>query len=194
MGRLVLQMMITVDGMVSGPDGNLDWIALDPGIMQDHLERLEEAAVVVLGGASYPGMREVWAAIAKNEESDAASRAIGLAMNKTPIISYGQEDKPTSGNDEVRVVKNDKELVKALTQLKKETNGTLVSYGGVRFGQSLIRLDLVDEIHLDVCPVILGKGQMLFTDLTHGTQLRLLKSTTYKSGATEMHYEVVRDI
>ena len=29
MGRLVLQMMISVDGMVSGPKGELDWIALD---------------------------------------------------------------------------------------------------------------------------------------------------------------------
>ena len=192
MGRLILQMMITVDGMVSGPDGNLDWIANDPGISQDHLERLEQASAVVLGGASYPSMRDAWAALANEKDAGSDMNGIGEAMNKTPIISFGHEDKPATGDDEVRVVKNDQELVDGVQRLKEETDGTLVSYGGVRFAQSLIRLDLVDEIHLDVCPVILGKGQPLFTDLTHDTQLRLIKSTTHDSGATEMHYETVR--
>jgi len=185
-------MMITVDGMVSGPDGNLDWIALDPGIMQDHLERLEQASAVVLGGASYPGMREVWAATAEDENADEASRAIGRAMNHTPIISYGQEDKPTDGDDKVQVIKSDEELVEAIKRLKEETDGTLVSYGGVRFARSLVRLGLIDELHLDVCPIILGKGQPLFTDLTQTTKLHLVKSVTHESGATEMHYEVVK--
>ncbi len=193
MGRLILQMMITVDGIVSGSDGNLDWITFDPGVMQDHLERLEKASVVVLGGASYPGMREVWAAMAKDKNSDDATRAIGNAMNKTPIISYGQEDKPVSGADEVRVVKSDEELVEDIKRLKKETEGTLVSYGGVRFARSLVRLNLIDELHLDVCPIILGKGQPLFTDLTQTTKLHLVKSVTHDSGTAEMHYEVVRD-
>ena len=193
MGRIILQMMISVDGMVSGPDGELDWIANDPGISQDHLERLEQASVVVLGRDSYPGMRDVWAGIAADKNAEADMRAIGKAMNETPMVIYGHEDKPTSGNDEVRVIKNDQELLEDLQRLKRETNGTLVSYGGIHFARSLVRLDLVDEIHLDVCPVILGKGQPLFTELTHGTQLRLIKSVTHDSGATEMHYEVVRD-
>ncbi|HEX6461917.1 MAG TPA: dihydrofolate reductase family protein [Candidatus Saccharimonadales bacterium] len=193
MGRLILQLMITVDGKVSGPKGELDWIANDQGIFQDHLARLEQASVVVLGGASYPGMRDAWAMIAEDENADEASKAIGRAMNKTPMVIYSHEDKPAKGDDKIRVIKDDQALVEDVQRLKKETDGTLVSYGGVRFARSLVRLDLVDEIHLDVCPVILGEGQLLFTELTHGTKLRLLKSTTHDSGATEMHYEVVKD-
>jgi len=193
MGRLTLQMMMTLDGMVSGPKGELDWIADDPGIVQDHLERLEQASVVVLGGASYPGMREVWATFADDENTKPDMRAIGRAMNKTPMVIYSHEDKPANGDDQIRVIKNDEELVKDVQRLKQETDGTLVSYGGVRFARSLVRLDLVDEIHLDICPIILGKGEPLFTDLTHGTQLRLIKSVIHESGAAEMHYEVVRN-
>jgi dihydrofolate reductase len=55
-----------------------------------------------------------------------------------------------------------------------------------------VQQDLLDEIHLDVCPVILGVGQPLFTDLTHRTHLRLRETVTYDSGATMMHYEVVK--
>jgi dihydrofolate reductase len=193
MGRLILQMMISVDGMVSGPKGELDWIANDPGISQDHLERLEQASAVVLGGASYPGMRDAWAAIADDETAESVMRAIGQAMNKTPMVIYSHEDKPANGDDQIHVIKDDQELVEDVRRLKEETDGTLVSYGGVRFARSLVRLDLVDEIHLDVCPIILGKGEPLFTELTHGTKLHLLKAVTHGSGATEMHYEVVRN-
>jgi dihydrofolate reductase len=194
MGHLILQMMITVDGMVSGPNGELDWIATsDPGIDQDHLGRLEQASAVVLGGASYPGMREAWAAIANDKDAASAMRAIGRAMNETPIISYSHAHKPATGEDGVRIIQNDQDLVEDLQSLKKKTDGTLVSYGGVRFARSLVRLGLADEIHLDVCPVILGQGQPLFTGLTHNTQLRLIKSVTHDSGTTEMHYEIVRD-
>jgi dihydrofolate reductase len=190
---MILQMMISVDGMVGGPNGELDWIANDPGISQDHLERLEQASVVVLGRNSYPGMRQAWAGMATDKNAEADMRAIGKAMNETPMVIYGHEDKPVIGDDEVRVMNNDQELVEDLQRLKRATSGTLVSYGGIGFARSLLRLDLVDELHLDICPVILGKGQTLFTELTQGTQLRLIQSVTHDSGATEMHYEVVRD-
>ena len=190
MGRLTLQMMITVDGMVSGPNGELDWIADDPGISQDHLERLQQAEVVVLGGASYPGMREAWDAIMADEKSEPAMKAIGQAMRDTRMVIYSHQEKPATGDDEVHVITSDEELIADVQRLKEETEGTLVSYGGVRFARSLIRLDLVDDLHLDVCPIILGKGEPLFTDLSHSSRLRLVKSVTHESGAAEMHYAV----
>jgi len=89
-------------------------------------------------------------------------------------------------------VKDDKALVEDVERLKRETEGTIICYGGVRFARTLVQQDLLDDIHLDVCPVILGVGQPLFTDLTHRTHLRLRETVPYDSGATMMHYEVVK--
>ena len=58
--------------------------------------------------------------------------------------------------------------------------------------QTFVQQDLLDEIHLDMCPVILGVGKPLFTDLTHRTNLRLRQAVPYDSGATTMYYEAVK--
>lgn len=192
MGRIVLQMMISVDGMVSGPQGELDWIADDEPLNRDHLARLEQADAVILGAGGY-SMSAFWTAAEHDEKAEAVIRDVGRAMNKVPKIVYSHEEMPVDWNNtKVNVVKNDQEFVRDIERLKRETKGTIICYGGVHFARSLLQQDLVDEIHLDFCPVVLGVGQPLFTDRTHRTNLRLCESVTYDSGATMVHYEVMR--
>lgn len=192
MGRIILQMMISVDGMISGPQGELDWIANDEPLNQDHLARLERADAVILGAGGY-SMSSFWTAAEHDEKAEAIMRDLGRAMNKIPKIVYSHKDMPVDWrNTKVHVVKDDKTLVEDVERLKRETEGTIICYGGVRFARTLAQQDLLDEIHLDTCPVILGVGQSLFTDLTHRTNLRLRESVTYNSGAMMVHYEVVK--
>jgi len=192
MGRIILQMMISVDGMVSGPKGELDWIAQDEPVNQDHLARLEQADVVILGAGGY-SMSSFWTAAEHDKKAEAIIRDLGRAINEIPKIVYSHKDMPVDWrNTKVQVVKDDKALVEDIGRLKRKTEGTILCYGGVRFARSLVQQDLLDEIHLDICPVILGVGQPLFTDLAHRTNLRLLESVTYDSGATMVHYEAVK--
>lgn len=193
MGRLILQMMISADGMVSGPNGELDWIAHDTEIEQGHLDRLESAEVMIIGAGLYPEMPRFWRDAAANENAEAIPRAIGRAMNKLKMVVYSHKDMHADQpNDEVHVVVNDEAFVSDVQRLKEATKGTIITYGGVRLARSLLQQDLVNELHLDICPVILGEGQPLFTGLEHRTQLRLMKATSHESGTTEMHYEVVK--
>ncbi len=192
MGRLLLQMMISLDGMVSGPQGNLDWIANDEPLNQDHLARLEQADAVILGSGGY-SMSSFWTAAEHDDEAEAIIRDVGRAINKIPKIVYSHHNMPVDWrNTTVHVVKDDRALVEDVQRLKRETEGTIISYGGVRFARTLVQQDLLDEIHLDICPVILGVGEPLFTDVAHRTNLRLRHTETYKSGATMVHYEVVK--
>jgi dihydrofolate reductase len=93
-------------------------------------------------------------------------------------------------NTRVHAVNDDRALVEDVQRLKRETQGTIISYGEVRFARSLLRLNLLDELHLDVCPVILGEGQALFTSPVQRKNLRLRNSARYESGAMMMQYEV----
>jgi dihydrofolate reductase len=194
MGRLILQMKISIDGKFSGPNGELDWIAHDKEIEQDHLNRVEQAEAMLIGAGLYPDMPHFWRNAAADENADAFSRGTGRAMNNLKMVVYSHKDMPADQpGDEVHVVTTDAAFMEDIQHLKKETEGTIITYGGVRFARSLLQHDLVDELHLDVCPIILGEGQPLFTDLTHRTKLRLMKSTPHKSGVTEVHYKVVKD-
>jgi len=192
MGRIVLQMMISVDGMVSGPHGELDWIADDEPLSRAHKEILEQADVAVLGAGSYPEMSGYWTGAERDEKIDANLRDIGRAMNEIRKVVYSHHDMPvTWRNTEVHVVADDDALVKDVQRLKEETKGTIMVYGGVRLARTFMQQSLPDAVHLSICPIVLGAGQPLFVDLTHRTNLRLRKTVAYASGATEMRYEVV---
>ncbi|HTE46020.1 MAG TPA: dihydrofolate reductase family protein [Gemmatimonadaceae bacterium] len=191
MGRIVLQMMISVDGMVSGPHGELDWIANDEPLSRAHQDKLEHAEVAVLGAGSYSEMSSYWMAAEHDEKADPVLRDIGRAMNAIRKVVYSHHDMPIEWrNAKVHVVADDKALVEDVQRLKQETEGTIIVYGGVRLARSFVQQDLPDEIHLVICPVILGAGQPLFTDLTHRTNLRVRQAVTHDSGATAMYYDV----
>jgi len=193
MGRIILQMMISVDGMISGPQGELDWIAGDEHLERAHEATLEQADLAILGAGSYPGMSSFWTAAEHDEKAEAIVRDLARAMNEIPKIVYSHQDMPVDWrNAKVHVVDDDNALVEDVQRLKRETEGPILVYGGVRLAQTFVQQDLLDEIHLDICPVILGVGKPLFTDLTHRKNLRLRQAVTYDSGATTMYYEVVK--
>src|SRR2546427_11945485 len=130
MGRLLLHMMISVDGMVSGPQGELDWIANDEPLNQDHLARLEQADAVILG-AGGDSMSSFWTAAENDEKAGAIMRDLGRAMNKIPKIVYSHQDMPvywrkTKGHE----VKEDKAPLGEVERLKRGNEGTIISYGG----------------------------------------------------------------
>ena len=52
MGRIILQMMISVDGMLSGPGGELDWIADDEQLERAHKATLEQAVTYDSGATT----------------------------------------------------------------------------------------------------------------------------------------------
>jgi dihydrofolate reductase len=193
MGRITLQMMISADGMVSGPGGELDWISNDRALQQDHLSTLEQADLVLLGAGVYPEMSSYWMAAEHDEKAESPIRNMGRAMNEAPKIVYRHKDMPVDWpNATVQVVKDDSALVEDALRLKQEPESNIVIYGGVRLARTFVKQNLLDEIHLDVCPVILGLGQSLFTGLTLRTDLRLRETVTHDSGTIMVRYEVAK--
>jgi len=83
------------------------------------------------------------------------------------------------------VVKDDKELVEAVTRLKQKSGKDIGIPGGVRTGQTFSRLSLVDEYHLVIHPVAIGNGKRLFTSKVN---LELVSSKVYHSGVIRVCY------
>jgi dihydrofolate reductase len=192
MGRITLQMMVSLDGMLSGPKGELDWIAQDEPLNQDHLARLRRAEAVIMGvGAS--SMSRYWTAAEHDDKANEVIRALGHAINQVPKIIYSHKTRAVDWrNSRVHVVADDRALAEDIARLKRDTQRDIVCYGGVRFARTLLQKHLLDELHLDVCPVILGAGEPLFSGLTDRTNLRLHESVNYDSGAVLMHYVVAK--
>jgi len=192
MGTIVLQMMITVDGLAGGPDGEMDWISRDIELHQAHQTILDQSQAAILGIEACAGMAEFWTKTEHNEDAGSFFMEFAREFNDKRKIAYSHKEREINWrNTEVHIVKDDEAIKEDINLLKKEINGQMVFYGGIRLAQKLLKLRLIDEIYLDVCPVILGKGKPLFPELNQRTELELLQAAGYKTGAALLHYKVV---
>ena len=82
-----------------------------------------------------------------------------------------------------------KDVVERITRLKQEDGPDLQVHGSSRLIQTLIAHDLVDEYHLLIFPLLLGKGKRLFGDGVIPAGLRLIDTKTSTTGVIIATYE-----
>ena len=83
------------------------------------------------------------------------------------------------------------DVVEEATKLKEAYAGDIVVHGSPQLEQTLIEHDLVDAIHLQVYPVIVGAGKRLFADTSTTKRLRLAEAKTVGDGVHTLIYEKV---
>jgi hypothetical protein len=57
--RITAALQVSLDGLIEGPDGEVDWI----GSWEDSFDLLAEIGTCVLGAGMYPGYEQYWRAI-----------------------------------------------------------------------------------------------------------------------------------
>ena len=75
-----------------------------------------------------------------------------------------------------------------IDKLRQGGDGHIVVWGGVRFWRSLMRLDLIDEFHLDLYPDVAGEGTPLFDDVAKSYRLDLVSHTAFSNGTVGLQY------
>ncbi|HEY3086832.1 MAG TPA: dihydrofolate reductase family protein [Jatrophihabitantaceae bacterium] len=189
MPRVILQMMITLDGFVAGPNDELDWIDDDPVMGEAHFTLAEGADAALIGHTVYRGMAGYWPQVVANPDAPSSEAEFGALMNRLPkiVISTTPEELAWE-NCEQLLVKDDADLVAKLTELKSSPGRYLLLYGGVQTARTLIKHGLVDEYRLDICPIALGAGKPLFPQRT---PVKFISATPYKSGAMTVIYQAI---
>jgi len=183
MRKLKLQMQVTVDGYVAGPEGQLDWMTfdMDPGLLAfiNHLTDTSDA--ILLGRKMTGGFITYWEQAVTQKDSpeyEFAQKMVGL-----PKVVFSKTLQHVEGKN-VRVENGD--LKNAVKQLKDRPGKDIIVYGGATFVSSLIEHGLIDEMHLFVNPVAIGSGMRVFKEKT---PLKLATSTAYPSGIVVNSYQ-----
>jgi dihydrofolate reductase len=186
MRKLVLGMTVSADGFVCGPNHELDWMmrTRDEAV-KDWIEKsLWEAGVHIMGSKTFEVMAPYW--------RTSADRLAG-PMNKIPKVVFskggfvnktnygGAEISPDASTWENAAVATD--LVADITKLKQQEGKHIAAHGGAGFAQELIKHGLVDEYRFSIHPVAIGKGISLFATTSDVTDLQLVSSTPFASGA-----------
>src|SRR5438128_7739368 len=134
--KVVLKMVLSLDGFATSPDGTHDWMFEwfgDDSAEWNH-RALEEAGVHAMGRRSYEIMGPHWAA---------SEGPIATAMNEKPKAVFSHTLKEATWGP-VEIFGGDPSTELAdLTA--RDDEGTVLVHGGSGFAASLTRLGLVDE-------------------------------------------------
>jgi dihydrofolate reductase len=75
-----------------------------------------------------------------------------------------------------------------IDKLRRGGDGHIVVWGGVSLWLSLMRLDLIDELHVSLFPYVAGEGTRLFDGVPRSYRLDLVSSTASSNGIVELRY------
>jgi dihydrofolate reductase len=187
MGRLILMMSVSVDGFMSGPDGELNWQTVDDELHTHFNEELARMGAFLDGRLTYELMAAYWPTA---DEDPAAPRPLAefaRIWRDMPKIVYSRTLEHADWNTTIV-----REVVpEEVMALKAEPGGDLV-VGGANLAATFLQLGLVDELRLYVHPVVLGRGRPLFEASGARLGLELVEARTFASGVVLMRYALSR--
>lgn len=190
MRKLKLQVQMTVDGFIGGPQGEMDWLVRgwDDEIKQYVTEITKPVDCIVLGRKLAEGFIPHWAAVAA--DPDHPEFTAGQKFTDTPKVVFTKTLERSQWGNTV-LAKGD--LVDEIMKLKKQDGKDIIAYGGATFGSALIQQGLVDEFHLFINPAAIGRGLSIFKALDRKQNLALKKSLAFPCGIVMLCYELVRN-
>jgi len=172
--KVVLKMVLSLDGFATSPDGTHDWMFeyFGDDSSEWNLRSLDEAGTHAMGRRSYEIMGPHW---------QASEGPIATSMNGKPKAVFSNTLESADWGP-VEIFGGD--LGAAIADLKARADeGTILVHGGPNFAKSMTRLGLIDEYQLTWVPVAIGAGRSPFADLEEHLQLDLVREQRFASGA-----------
>lgn len=190
MRKLKLQVQMTIDGYIAGPNGEMDWITFnwDDELKNYVTDLTEPVDCIVLGRNLAQGFIPHWASVAANPEHE--EFAAGVKFTDTAKVVFSKTLDESEWDNTVLATG---ELVDEITKLKNQAGKDIIAYGGATFVSALIKHNLIDEFHLFVNPAAIGNGMPIFQELKSKQNLALVKSIPFDCGIVLLHYEPKRD-
>ena len=193
MRKIKLQVQISVDGFIAGLNGEQDWMTWnwDDSLKKYVTDLTNGVDTMLIGRVTYQGMAEYWPAALKDPDGHHTTPEFAAKMNNMPKIVFSDtlSDVEWKNSTLVRKANLETEVKKMKTQPGKD----IVIYGGAGAITSLIQLNLIDEYHLFVNPVILGAGKPIFAGLKERMKLELIRSVETSCGIVVLCYKPAKN-
>jgi len=178
MRRIVAGLFMSLDGVVESPEQwQLPYFNDEMG--QAIGAMMAESDTLLLGRRTYQDFAAFW----PNQPSGAP---FADYMNTTPKLVVSTTLDRLEWQHSTLL---DGDVMEQLTKLKQQPGRNLNITGSGTLVRSLLREDLLDELRLMVCPVVVGRGRHLFEDGSQQKALTLLAATTFSTGVLSLVYQ-----
>jgi dihydrofolate reductase len=161
---------MSLDGYIAGPQGESDWIVIDPDI--DFNALFTAFDTILMGRKTYEATKQ------PGSEG-------GMPGIQSYVFSRTLRPDDCPG---VIVSDNPKDTI---NDLKSKAGKDIWLFGGGSLFRSLLELRLVDSVEVAIIPVLLGGGVPFLATPANLARLKLIHHHTYeKTGTVLLEYKV----
>jgi len=187
MRKVTLGLANSLDNYIARKDGGYDWIHWSKEVAEISAKFMKTVDALLIGRKTYEVMLASGQTSYPGAENYVFSRSKkkAEALKKT-LTMKSKSKKKAEGN--VEIVSGD--ATRFVKKLKGKKGKGIVVFGGGELAKSLFEADLIDEVVLNIHPVLLGSGIPLFHEMTRQIDLELLDCQVLKGGYLAVSYRV----
>ena len=177
MRKVILDLAVTLDGFIEGPNGEIDWCIMDDDINFGGF--LGSIDTVFYGRVSY----DAWGRFQPDANTTPVEQQMWRDLHAKEKYVFSSQNKPY---DDATVINTD--IADTVNKIKKQEGKDIWLYGGAGLIRTFVQLGLIDQYQLAVHPIVLGSGKPLFENLKERIALKFISSQAFKSGVVQLVY------
>jgi dihydrofolate reductase len=181
MRKVTLGLANSLDNYIARKDGGFDWIHWSKEVAEISAKFMKTVDALLIGRKTYDGML----AYGQTSYPGAKNYVFTRAKKKSAAL---KKKLGTKADKNVEIVTED--AAKFVKKLRKKKGKGIVIFGGGELAKSLFEADLIDEVVLNIHPVLLGSGIPLFHEMKRQINLELIDCKILKGGYIAVSYRV----
>jgi dihydrofolate reductase len=178
MRNIVLDLALTLDGFIEGPNGEVDWCIMDDDM--DFESFLSGIDTIFYGRVSY----ETWGNFQPNSNSSAAEKSVWASIHSKKKYVFSRKPK-----QDVNATFITSDIGNKVAEIQRQDGKDIWLYGGAKLITTFIDLELIDLYRISVHPTVLGSGKPLIENLKKRINLSLIGVNKFKSGVVQLIYQ-----
>ena len=183
MRKIVAHLFMSLDGVVK-LDAVIDTIVKlrdTEEVLADFFAKVAEEDAMLLGRVTYQEWADYW--------PTSTNEPFASHINNVPkyVVSQSLDAVPWGTRNNAVLVKGN--LADAIATLKQQPGKNIGIHGSPTLVEAMLQVDLLDELRLEIYPVIAGSGARLFKDGRALKRLQLVDSKTTGNGVAILTYQ-----
>jgi dihydrofolate reductase len=180
MRRLFVSNVMSLDGFFEGPNRELNWFIRDEEFLDYSKEMVRSVGTFLFGRRTYEVMAAYWPSAPRDEVAE--------KMNGLPKVVVSSTLKKVEWNNSTLVNGN---IAEEVSKLKAKPGQDIAIFGSAMLASLLLQEGLIDEYRVIIAPLLLGRGNPLFPNITQRLDLRLAKTKLLRSGVALLYYQKI---
>jgi dihydrofolate reductase len=186
MGKIILYMITTMDGFISGVEGGSNGYEPNVEEMEFANDLFGRMNALLFGRVVYQGFTDYWDTLDLNDETIPPTDRDFARLFRTKKRVVFSRTLETVDPQAVLIHDN---IAAEVTALKAQHEGDLLLVCGPALLSTLLSYELVDEFQILVAPLLLGQGVSLFGELSQPLNCTLLSTHRFASGSLLNRYQ-----